>query len=50
MSVQFDFSEGVVLVTGVGGALGSAVAEAFLAADATVCGADVVAADRKSVV
>jgi len=47
MSVQFDFSEGVVLVTGVGGALGSAVAEAFLAADATVCGADVVAADSE---
>jgi NAD(P)-dependent dehydrogenase (short-subunit alcohol dehydrogenase family) len=45
MSVTFDFSDDVVLVTGVGGALGSAVAEAFLAADATVCGADLVAAD-----
>ena len=45
MSVQFDFSDSVVLVTGVGGALGSAVAEAFLDADATVCGVDVVAAD-----
>jgi NAD(P)-dependent dehydrogenase (short-subunit alcohol dehydrogenase family) len=45
MSVQFDFSDSVVLVTGVGGALGSAVAEAFLDADATVCGTDVVAAD-----
>jgi NAD(P)-dependent dehydrogenase (short-subunit alcohol dehydrogenase family) len=45
MSVTFDFSDDVVLVTGVGGALGSAVAEAFLAAGATVCGADLVAAD-----
>jgi len=45
MSVQFDFSDSVVLVTGVGGALGSAVAEAFLDADATVCGVDVVAAN-----
>jgi Dehydrogenases with different specificities (related to short-chain alcohol dehydrogenases) len=45
MTVQFDFSDSVVLVTGVGGALGSAVAEAFLDADATVCGTDVVAAD-----
>ena len=43
MSVEFDFSGDVVLITGVGGALGSAVAEAFLDADATVCGADVVA-------
>ena len=34
MSVEFDFSEEVVLVTGVGGALGSAVAESFLAAGA----------------
>jgi NAD(P)-dependent dehydrogenase (short-subunit alcohol dehydrogenase family) len=45
MSVQFDFGDSVVLVTGVGGALGSAVAEAFLDADATVCGVDVVAAN-----
>ena len=42
MPVSFDFSDDVVLVTGVGGALGSAVAEAFLDADATVCGADLV--------
>ena len=42
MSVQFDFSDDVVLVTGVGGALGSALAEAFLDAGATVCGADVI--------
>ena len=41
MSATFDFSDSVVLVTGVGGALGSAVADAFLAADATVCGVDV---------
>ena len=47
MSVEFDFSGDVVLITGVGGALGSAVAEAFLDADATVCGADVVAADSE---
>ncbi|MFC7057600.1 SDR family oxidoreductase [Halovenus salina] len=45
MSVTFDFSNSVVLVTGVGGALGSAVAEAFLEADATVCGADLVSPD-----
>jgi NAD(P)-dependent dehydrogenase (short-subunit alcohol dehydrogenase family) len=47
MSVQFDFSDSVVLVTGVGGALGSAVAEAFLDADATVCGTDIVASDSE---
>jgi NAD(P)-dependent dehydrogenase (short-subunit alcohol dehydrogenase family) len=45
MSVTFDFSDSVVLVTGVGGALGSAVAEAFLEAEATVCGADLVTPD-----
>ena len=45
MSVEFDFSNSVVLVTGVGGALGSAVAEAFLSAGASVCGADLVAQD-----
>jgi NAD(P)-dependent dehydrogenase (short-subunit alcohol dehydrogenase family) len=45
MSVQFDFSDRVVLVTGVGGALGSSVAEAFLDAGATVCGADIVDPD-----
>ncbi|MFB6087033.1 MAG: SDR family NAD(P)-dependent oxidoreductase, partial [Haloarculaceae archaeon] len=42
MSVTFDFSGDVVLVTGAGGALGSAVAEAFADAGATVCGADIV--------
>jgi NAD(P)-dependent dehydrogenase (short-subunit alcohol dehydrogenase family) len=45
MTVQFDFGGDVVLVTGVGGALGSAVAEAFLDANATVCGADLIAPD-----
>jgi NAD(P)-dependent dehydrogenase (short-subunit alcohol dehydrogenase family) len=47
MSVDFDFSDRVVLVTGIGGALGSAVAEAFLEAGATVCGADVVEPDSE---
>ncbi|MFC6862598.1 SDR family oxidoreductase [Halomicroarcula sp. GCM10025817] len=42
MSVEFDFDGDVALVTGVGGALGSAAARAFLEAGATVCGADVV--------
>ena len=42
MSVEYDFSGNVILVTGVGGALGSAVAEAFLDAGATVCGGDIV--------
>jgi NAD(P)-dependent dehydrogenase (short-subunit alcohol dehydrogenase family) len=46
MSVSFDFGDDVALVTGVGGALGSAVAEAFLDAGATVCGVDLV--DRDS--
>ncbi|WP_255149181.1 SDR family oxidoreductase [Halorarius halobius] len=45
MSVEFDFSEEVVLVTGASGALGSAVAEAFADAGATVCAADVRAPD-----
>jgi NAD(P)-dependent dehydrogenase (short-subunit alcohol dehydrogenase family) len=47
MSVSFDFSGDVVLVTGVGGALGSAVAEAFLDSGATVCGADLVDSDSE---
>ncbi|MFT4922019.1 MAG: NAD(P)-dependent dehydrogenase (short-subunit alcohol dehydrogenase family) [Haloarculaceae archaeon] len=47
MAVSFDFSDDVVLVTGVGGALGSAVAEAFLSAGATVCGADLVDEDSE---
>lgn len=47
MSVTFDFTDSVVLVTGVGGALGSAVAETFLDANATVCGADIVSSDSE---
>ncbi len=47
MAVEFDFSGDVVLVTGVGGALGSAVADAFLDAGATVCGGDLVSADSE---
>jgi NAD(P)-dependent dehydrogenase (short-subunit alcohol dehydrogenase family) len=47
MSVSFDFDGEVALVTGVGGALGSAVANAFLEAGATVCGADVVEPDSE---
>jgi NAD(P)-dependent dehydrogenase (short-subunit alcohol dehydrogenase family) len=42
MTVDFDFDGQVVLVTGVGGALGSGVAEGFLEAGATVCGLDVI--------
>ena len=45
MPVDFDFGDSVVLVTGAGGALGSAVCEAFDAAGATVCGADIVSPD-----
>ena len=45
MGVSYDFDGQVVLVTGASGALGSAVAEAFDDAGATVCGADVVAPD-----
>ncbi|MFC6976163.1 SDR family oxidoreductase [Halomicroarcula sp. GCM10025709] len=47
MSVEFDFDGEVALVTGVGGALGSAVANAFLDAGATVCGADVIEPDSE---
>jgi NAD(P)-dependent dehydrogenase (short-subunit alcohol dehydrogenase family) len=47
MPVEFDFSGSVVLVTGAGGALGSAVVEAFDDAGAQVCGADVVAPDSE---
>jgi NAD(P)-dependent dehydrogenase (short-subunit alcohol dehydrogenase family) len=42
MAVSYEFDEYVVLVTGGAGALGSAVAEAFSDAGATVCVADVV--------
>ena len=45
MEASDDYEGSVVLVTGVSGALGSAVAEAFDAAGATVCGADIVAPD-----
>jgi len=45
MSVSFDFSDSVALVTGASGALGSAVCEAFADAGATVAAADVVAPD-----
>ncbi|PSQ02735.1 glucose 1-dehydrogenase [Halobacteriales archaeon QS_4_69_31] len=47
MTVEFDFGGDVVLVTGAGGALGSAVCEAFDDAGATVCGADVVTPDSE---
>lgn len=42
MSVAFDFDGRVALVTGACGALGSAVAEGFEAAGATVAAADIV--------
>lgn len=42
MSAEFNFNGEVALVTGIGGALGSAVANAFLEAGATVCGSDIV--------
>ena len=47
MPVDFDFGDSVVLVTGAGGALGSAVCETFDAAGATVSGADVVSPDNE---
>ncbi|MDG5775017.1 SDR family NAD(P)-dependent oxidoreductase [Haloarculaceae archaeon H-GB2-1] len=49
MTVEFDFGDDVVLVTGAGGALGSSVAESFAAAGATVCAADVVDAEDAAV-
>ncbi len=45
MDATFDFEDDVVLVTGVAGALGSAIATAFDEAGATVCGVDVVGPD-----
>jgi len=42
MSVEFNFDGEVALVTGIGGALGSAVANTFLEAGATVCGSDII--------
>lgn len=48
MSVSFDFEDSVVVVTGAGGALGSATAEAFSAAGATVCAADVIDPDDEA--
>ncbi len=42
MTTAFDLDGSVVLVTGVGGALGSAIAERYLEAGATVCGADLI--------
>ncbi|MFB6151017.1 MAG: SDR family oxidoreductase [Haloarculaceae archaeon] len=47
MPVEFDFSDDVVLVTGAGGALGSAVCEAFEDAGATVCAADIVSPESE---
>jgi NAD(P)-dependent dehydrogenase (short-subunit alcohol dehydrogenase family) len=48
MSISFDFTEEVTLVTGASGALGSAVCEAFADAGATVAAADVVAPDAEA--
>ncbi len=45
MSVSFDFSDRVVVVTGACGALGSAVADRFSAAGATVAAVDVIDPD-----
>lgn len=45
MSVTFDFTDRVVIVTGACGALGSAVADRFADAGATVCAVDLMAPD-----
>ena len=42
MSVEFDFSDSVALVTGAGGALGSAIATGFAESGATVAAVDIV--------
>ncbi|QCC50162.1 SDR family oxidoreductase [Halapricum salinum] len=47
MSVTFDFSDDVAVVTGAGGALGSAVAAAFADAGATVATVDIVEPDSE---
>jgi len=47
MHADFDFEGSVAVVTGVGGALGSAVARAFESAGATVCGVDVIDPDSE---
>ena len=49
MDAEFDFSGDVVIVTGAGGALGSAVSEAFEAAGATVAAVDVVEREEAAV-
>ena len=49
MHAEFDFDGDVVIVTGAGGALGTAVAEAFADAGATVAAVDVVERDEASV-
>lgn len=47
METAFDFSGDVVLVTGASGALGSAVADAFVESGATVAAVDVVPPDEE---
>jgi NAD(P)-dependent dehydrogenase (short-subunit alcohol dehydrogenase family) len=47
MSVAFDFTDRVVIVTGACGALGSAVADRFADAGATVCAVDLMAPDSE---
>jgi len=47
MSVTYDFSDDVAVVTGAGGALGSAIATAFADAGATVAAVDIVEPDSE---
>ena len=49
MNASFDFEGDVVIVTGAGGALGSAVAEAFASAGASVAAVDVIEREDASV-